>query len=443
VTATGAAVANWCRANRQQLGFTMAMNTDTGIRRLLRFAHDHLDMDLAWVSRFSDDVQVIQAFDGDAAKFGVGVGTELSLDDSYCVRVLDGRLEPVIADTRAHPVTRGLSVTDQLRLGAYVGTPLILDDGQIYGMLCSVNSRPHEGLEPRAAAALAAIADMLAEWITPYYRAELALITFRNRAEAMLAAGGLTVALQPVVRTIDNRTVIFEALARFPTDGYTTEEWFIAAHAAGSGLALETDAITAALHLLPQIPVGQRLAVNASADMIASGLVTTLLNDHPADRLIVELTERHLATDIAAFTAEVAALRHRGILIAIDDAGSGYASLHQILDLKADIVKLDRLLITGIDHDVVKRALVEAFVTFTRTVDVMLIAEGVETPAELDTLTALGVTHAQGYLLAPPEIVGTAGTPEATASGLTTDAGADFMQLGYDAAKRASGNDGH
>src|SRR5680860_1166800 len=86
----------------------------------------------------------------------------------------------------------------------------------------------------------------------------------------------------------------------------------------------------------------------------------------------------------------------------IDDAGAGFASLRHVLGLHPDAVKLDLSLTRDIDRDPVRRALAASLVTFAREIGAAIVAEGIETRAELEALRALGVTHGQGYLLARP-----------------------------------------
>jgi EAL domain-containing protein (putative c-di-GMP-specific phosphodiesterase class I) len=100
--------------------------------------------------------------------------------------------------------------------------------------------------------------------------------------------------------------------------------------------------------------------------------------------------------------AELAPLRALGLRVAIDDAGAGYSGLRHILAVEPDTVKLDISLTRGIDQDRKRRALASALIAFAREINVGMIAEGVETAAELKTLTELGVGHAQGFFLGRP-----------------------------------------
>jgi EAL domain-containing protein (putative c-di-GMP-specific phosphodiesterase class I) len=164
------------------------------------------------------------------------------------------------------------------------------------------------------------------------------------------------------------------------------------------------DAISSALQLLPTIVKPQRLSINASPALMTSGRLEDILADQPLHRLIIEITEHNLAESIDALTKQVADLQRRRAWVAIDDAGTGYSSLSQILKLAPDIIKLDRTLVSDVDTDPMKRALANAIVTFTSQAKVGLIAEGVETEAELRTLEEIGVPYAQGYLLARPSL---------------------------------------
>ena len=86
----------------------------------------------------------------------------------------------------------------------------------------------------------------------------------------------------------------------------------------------------------------------------------------------------------------------------MDDAGAGYSSLRHILHLQPDFIKLDMDLIRHIDLDPARRALASALIAFARDTNSSIIAEGVETASELETLQALGVEQAQGYFLGRP-----------------------------------------
>ena len=121
---------------------------------------------------------------------------------------------------------------------------------------------------------------------------------------------------------------------------------------------------------------------------------------------MLEITEHVSVVDYERLLAALAPLRASGVRIAIDDAGAGYASMRHILSIEPDLIKLDMSLTRGIDQDRKRRALASALIAFAHETRVNIVAEGVETAAELQTLCELGVRKVQGYFLARPKTLG-------------------------------------
>jgi len=95
-------------------------------------------------------------------------------------------------------------------------------------------------------------------------------------------------------------------------------------------------------------------------------------------------------------------LRKNGMRLAVDDAGAGYSGLQHILQIRPDLIKLDMTLTRHINLDPARKALASALVAFARDTGSGIIAEGVETASELETLRGLGIEKAQGYFLGRP-----------------------------------------
>ncbi len=219
--------------------------------------------------------------------------------------------------------------------------------------------------------------------------------------ELLATPGGIQPAYQPVVALTTGRVVGYEALARFPiSPEHPTEAWFARAAACGLGPELEAAAIRAAMVPLGRAP-GTQLAINVSPSGLTSEPVQTVLPEDLTD-ITVELTEHEVFADDEDFEQILRDLRDRGAMIAIDDAGAGYAGLKQVMWVQPDIVKLDRDLIRGIHADPARMALVESFVRFTRRVGATVCAEGVENLDELRALADLDVPLGQGMALGPP-----------------------------------------
>jgi EAL domain-containing protein (putative c-di-GMP-specific phosphodiesterase class I) len=121
--------------------------------------------------------------------------------------------------------------------------------------------------------------------------------------------------------------------------------------------------------------------------------------DLPGDprRLVIEITERIAIKDYPRFRERLAAFRARGIRVAVDDAGSGFAGLGSIANIEPNFIKLDLSLITGIDSNATKRHLVETMVRFANEQGAMVIAEGVERAEEFAEVRRLGVHLVQGF----------------------------------------------
>jgi GAF domain-containing protein len=119
------------------------------IESLLSLVRENLQMDVAFVSEFAGDRLVFRALEGDAGSFGWAEGESFPLDESYCKRVLDGRLPNVIPDARSEDLTKDLWVTSEAKIGSYVAVPVVLSDGRPYGTLCCVSHQADPALRER------------------------------------------------------------------------------------------------------------------------------------------------------------------------------------------------------------------------------------------------------------------------------------------------------
>jgi diguanylate cyclase (GGDEF)-like protein len=122
----------------------------------------------------------------------------------------------------------------------------------------------------------------------------------------------------------------------------------------------------------------------------------------PPDALLLELTESLLFTDNEASRAELAELKEIGVGLGIDDFGTGYSSLSYLLEMPIDVLKIDKSFVTGIVSSWRRYALVEGIVRLARTLQIEVIAEGIETQTERELLAEMGCEFGQGYLLSVP-----------------------------------------
>jgi EAL domain-containing protein (putative c-di-GMP-specific phosphodiesterase class I)/FixJ family two-component response regulator len=226
----------------------------------------------------------------------------------------------------------------------------------------------------------------------------------RERIEKVIRDAEIQMVYQPVLDLAAGHLVGVEALARFaagPSRG--PDRWFAEAEGVGLGVDLELCAVSAALPSVRRLPRSTFLAVNVAPATLLSPQLNELVGPDVAPRLVIELTEHVPVEDYETVNAAAEMFRQRGVRIAIDDTGAGYAGFRHLISLKPDIVKLDVSLTRGIDHDPGRRALASALVQFTQDTGARLIAEGIETSDELDTLNRLRVNWAQGFHLGRPE----------------------------------------
>ncbi len=224
-----------------------------------------------------------------------------------------------------------------------------------------------------------------------------------ERIERVLESGVVTMAFQPIAELQSSRIVGVEALARFgvvPDRG--PDAWFADAEMLGMRLELELTAMRSAIAQMDGIPDDAYLAVNVSPGTTMTPRFLDTLDGVPLHRVVMEITEHAGVDDYDGLNAALTALRDRGIRLAIDDAGAGFSSLRHIVRLSPDFIKLDITLTRDIDADPARRALATALISFASEIGATIIAEGIETRSEFETLRALGVAFGQGFYLARP-----------------------------------------
>jgi EAL domain-containing protein (putative c-di-GMP-specific phosphodiesterase class I) len=216
----------------------------------------------------------------------------------------------------------------------------------------------------------------------------------------MLRVRAFGTVFQPIVNLESGAVVGHEALTRF-TDGTRPDTRFVEAAHAGLALDYELAAIRTAIEQAANLPRGGFLGLNISPDVLAEagpGLRSALRQ--PIKPIVLEVTEHAAILDYGRVRTVVEGLT--AIRLAVDDAGAGYASLRHILELAPDFVKLDISLVRGIEHDPLRQSLIAGLVHYAARSGISLIAEGIEQPAEAETMRSLGVELGQGYLFGRP-----------------------------------------
>ena len=225
-----------------------------------------------------------------------------------------------------------------------------------------------------------------------------------DRIRRVVREGQLGVAFQPIVDLAGRRVVGFEALARFASEPVRSPDlWFAEAAEVDRLAELELAAVRAALRGLPQLPLDAFLTINVSPATAVSDALLMLLSPVVGRRVVVEVTEHAPIADYDDFAPRLERLRARGVRLAIDDAGAGFASLRHILRLAPELIKLDMALTRRIATDRAERALTRALISFAGETDAVIVAEGIESEAEIAALRELGVRFGQGFHVGRPE----------------------------------------
>lgn len=224
-----------------------------------------------------------------------------------------------------------------------------------------------------------------------------------TRITRVLENGQLEMVFQPIVHLTEGTLAGVEALARFHAKPERSPDaWFAEAEAVGLLRELELAAVETALTQLDRLPEPCFVSLNVSPGTAGSSEFRDAIGTMPLERLVLEITEHAPVDDYAELNEALRGLRTKGLRLAIDDAGAGFASLRHIVLLSPDLVKLDITLIRNVDSDEVRHAVVTAITAFASQIGARVVAEGVETAGELSALEDIGVHLAQGYYLGRP-----------------------------------------
>lgn len=371
------------------------------VTRILKAVRGHLGMDVAFTSEVANGEVAIRRLDAEAGG-PIHIGQVFPAEESYCQRIIDGRLPNLIRDTAKEPEAAALACTKIVPVGAHLSVPIRLGDGRIYGAFCCFSFTANRSLNQRDLQTIRAFAELAAGEIDRELAQAGAQAEIAASIREVIDRDRIRTVFQPIYRLDDGSIAGVECLARFPDcDVRPPSAWFAEAASVGLGIELEMAVFRQVLAALPYLPESLYLAVNFSPATILSSAFAPVFAELPPGRFILEVTENQEIGDYVAFARALEPFRRRA-RIAIDDVGAGYSGMRHILDLSPEIIKLDMSLVRDIDKDPARRALALALVAFAAEIDSLIVAEGVETPGELATLRELGVPRAQGYHLGRP-----------------------------------------
>jgi EAL domain-containing protein (putative c-di-GMP-specific phosphodiesterase class I) len=222
--------------------------------------------------------------------------------------------------------------------------------------------------------------------------------------QAVLEERSFHPVFQPIYSLRDGRLRTVEALTRVDTTPREPPDvWFARARQAGLEIDLDLAVMGAALDAAAGVlPAAVPLSLNCNPTTLCDARLPALLDRYPERGVILEITEHEVVDDYHEVEKALPALRARGVALAVDDTGAGFASLRHILRLGPEIIKLDISLTQGLRRDPVRRTLAECLIRFASRTGSELVAEGIEDLSDLAGWRELGADAVQGYLLGRP-----------------------------------------
>ncbi|QSX35557.1 GGDEF domain-containing protein [Shewanella avicenniae] len=227
----------------------------------------------------------------------------------------------------------------------------------------------------------------------------------------ILSTEAINVHFQPIVNIAAGRIHGYEALSRGPTDSILHKPYhlFGAAERQGRLSELETLCRSASIQQFKQRQLPGKLFINISPKALLDpdypkGQTLRLAQQlgYAPEQIVIELSEQYPAEDIDLLKSCLDHYRSQGFQVALDDLGAGYSGLRLWSELAPDYVKIDRHFIDRIDQFPVKQEFVRSIVELCQSLTCKVIAEGIETEAELMILQRLGISLCQGFLLGKP-----------------------------------------
>ena len=231
------------------------------------------------------------------------------------------------------------------------------------------------------------------------------IITYRN----------IHTVFQPIFHLPNHQRVGYEALTRGPEGSIFESPDTLFAAARDNSLLMELESICQAstFDVLAHSKPDGRIFVNTSSNFISHPVFRKRLKESSlkklAPSLVLEITEKEAIQNYHDFRSEIEPIRKAGIRLAVDDAGSGYADLESIAEVRPEYIKIANSIIRNIAQDLIKQEIVSSFLTLAHKLRSTVIAEGIENREDFQVLKRLGVEFGQGFFLGMPAELGATG----------------------------------
>ena len=233
----------------------------------------------------------------------------------------------------------------------------------------------------------------------------------KERLQQIILHEQIQTLYQPIVNLQTMEIIGYEALSRGPANSEYETPIMLFALARETGLLFELDRVCRkkALQSARHLPADKHVFVNTLPNTIhdpefRGKYLKDFLHDLSISpgNIVFEITEGAAVENYGLFREAVNYYTDMGIAVAIDDMGTGYSTLELIIEINPQFLKFDISMVKNIDKSLLKRELLKALIAVAKQIDAVVIAEGIETKAELDTLVELGVHMGQGFLFSRP-----------------------------------------
>lgn len=237
------------------------------------------------------------------------------------------------------------------------------------------------------------------------------LMRNKEKIQELIIKESIETVFQPIIRFEDNKIIGYEALSRGPEGTEYENPYLLFDAAAEADILFELDRLCRKKALLnaKSISPMYRLFINCLPSAVhdpefKDAYLKSFLNEVKIapSNIVLEITEREAIENYDLFKEAVSYYSGLGFAIAVDDTGTGYSGLETLFELKPDFIKIDISIVRAIDKNIVKQELARALIALAKELNSTVIAEGVETEDELNTLKKIGIPIGQGFLFARP-----------------------------------------
>ncbi|MBM9594490.1 sensor domain-containing phosphodiesterase [Roseitranquillus sediminis] len=376
--------------------------SEEALREIISALRIHMRMESVFLAEVGEVHRVVYLAETSAAK-SLAEGRADPRERTLSHAILSGTVAEAVGDIDANPQIRGIPLCREFGVRSFVGVPVRLASGEIFGVMGCFDSRPRSDLGQSSADLIRLTADLAGRHLTRLRQGNEAASRFRQRLDQTIATGAIRFARQPVVEIATGRVAGMEYLARFSLfKGIPVNMVFEQAHLLAADRDLEGEVLRRLSKTVARQTEECKAFVNVSPEAIANGKCAEIFGAL-LDGMVLEVLEERLEGLEDDIRVALAA-SELPFSLAVDDFGVGYSNLARVVSVAPEFVKVDRSLVTSIDEDPARRALMSAVVRFARETGVQVIAEGVERSGEAAALSRAGVRLAQGYFFARPTL---------------------------------------